>query len=85
MIKAGDIMTFMQLMQSHEEIMSDILELPMVKKDKFPDFEGEVKSLGAWGGDFIMAASRRRDQEVRDYFLGKNLPVVFKWKDIVHD
>ena len=23
----------------------------------FPDFPGEIKSLGAWGGDFILAAS----------------------------
>lgn len=31
--------------------MSEILNTPTVKSQKFKDFNGSVKSLGAWGGE----------------------------------
>ncbi len=56
-----------ELMDHHEEIMSLILQTPTVKETLFEDFNGSVKSLGAWGGDFIMA-------------IGENAPEYFKAK-----
>ncbi|MCB0509991.1 MAG: mevalonate kinase, partial [Bacteroidetes bacterium] len=45
------------LFEKHEEIMSKVLRLASINEDKFSDFAGVCKSLGAWGGDFIMALS----------------------------
>jgi len=84
MLNANCLGDFLKLMRLHEETLSDFLGLPMVKKELFPDFQGEIKSLGAWGGDFFMAGTSMSHDETREYFLRKNLPVVFKWDEIVY-
>lgn len=74
---------FMKAVMLHEELMSDVLQMNRVKQEMFPDFTGEIKSLGAWGGDFVLAASPLDYNEVKEYFSSKNLPVVFQWDEIV--
>lgn len=73
---------FCYFIKIHEEIMSNCLEHKRLKS-YFSDFEGEIKSLGAWGGDFFMAATEWDFEKVKNYFEGKGLNVVFKYKDIV--
>ena len=73
---------FGMLMQCHERIISRCIGQEPVQK-RFPDFEGVLKSLGAWGGDFILAATEWSESQVRDYFKGKGLEVFFGYKDIV--
>lgn len=73
---------FCHFIKIHEEIMSKCLEQKRLKK-YFSDFEGEIKSLGAWGGDFFMAATEWDFEKVKNYFEGKGLNVVLKYKDIV--
>jgi len=38
--------------------------------------------LGAWGGDYIMAASAESEAYVRDYFNSKNLNTIFRFDEI---
>lgn len=75
---------FMKIMRKHEEALSKILHQPMVKEKHFPDFNGEVKSLGAWGGDFIMACTTMSPGEVSGYFLKKGYTVIFQWNEIIY-
>ena len=70
------------LMQCHERIIGRCIGQEPVQK-RFPDFEGVMKSLGAWGGDFIMAATEWSESQVKAYFKKKGLEVVFGYKDIV--
>lgn len=84
MLNANTIGDFMKVMLAHEEILSSALGLPKVKEELFADFPGEIKSLGAWGGDFVMAATDMDYVEVKDYFSRKNLKVVFKWDEIIY-
>jgi len=74
---------FRTLMRAHEAVLSQLLGLPMVKQQFFSDFEGEVKSLGAWGGDFVMVASEMPETEIRHYFRSKGMPVVFGYEQLV--
>ncbi|NNL80526.1 MAG: GHMP kinase [Flavobacteriaceae bacterium] len=62
------LVRFQKLMEQHEEIISDILGIKPVSQRLFPDFEGSIKSLGAWGGDFVLVAS---EEDPRDYFRKK--------------
>lgn len=73
---------FCYFIKIHEEIMATCLERKRLRK-YFSDFEGEMKSLGAWGGDFFIAATEWDDRKVKDYFENKGLNVIFKYKDIV--
>ena len=67
----------------HERLISETLGLPRAKDLYFSDFWGEVKSLGAWGGDFVLVTSARSEEETRSYFLGKGLEVVLDWGRMV--
>ena len=73
---------FAMLLQCHERIIARCIGQEPVQK-RFPDFEGVLKSLGAWGGDFILAATEWPENQVREYFKGKGLEVVFGYKEIV--
>lgn len=57
MMSCTSLETFQFLMQSHENIISKIIKKKPVKESLFKDFKGSIKSLGAWGGDFVLAAS----------------------------
>jgi len=80
--KCESLDEFGMLMQCHERIISRCIGQEPVQK-RFPDFEGVLKSLGAWGGDFILAATEWDEKQVREYFKGKGLEVIFGYKEVV--
>ena len=73
---------FAMLMQCHERIIARCIGQEPVQK-RFPDFWGVLKSLGAWGGDFILAATEWDENQVKAYFKEKGLDVVFGYKELV--
>ena len=73
---------FCLLLQCHERIISRCIGQEPVQK-RFPDFSGTLKSLGAWGGDFILAGTEWTENQVKDYFKTKGLEVVFGYRDMV--
>ena len=73
---------FCYFIKVHEEIMERCLDQKRIKK-YYSDFEGEMKSLGAWGGDFFMAATNWDEAKVKKYFENKGNNVIFKYKDII--
>jgi len=78
----SDLQYFNELLVDHERIISGIIDRPRIKETKFPDFWGEIKSLGAWGGDFILATSDRGTEETQAYFNQKGLNVFFKYEEL---
>lgn len=73
---------FCYYMKKHEEIIAFCISQTKIK-DFFPDFQGEMKSLGAWGGDFFLAATSSDYEYVRHYFENKGLNTIIKYQDIV--
>ncbi len=73
---------FAMLMQCHERIIARCIGQEPIQK-RFPDFEGVLKSLGAWGGDFILAATEWPENQVTEYFKKHGLEVVFGYKKMV--
>ena len=80
--KCESLDEFGLLMQCHERIIARCIGQEPVQK-RFPDFEGVLKSLGAWGGDFILAATEWPENQVKEYFKTKGLEVVFGYKEMV--
>lgn len=75
---------FNLLIRLHEEIISKVIGRISLKPEYFGDFKGEVKSLGAWGGDFFLVSTNKLTfDEVRKYFENKGLMTVFKWDDLI--
>lgn len=77
----NELECFSELMMIHEHKISDFLEIPTVKEKFFTDCPVFVKSLGAWGGDFVMSA---KFDGYKDYFWGKGFNVVFQWSGIIN-
>lgn len=71
---------FNLLLREHEMITGDFLgELP-IQERLFADFNGQIKSLGAWGGDFILASG---DQQTSSFFEDKGFKTVIAYKDFI--
>jgi mevalonate kinase len=68
------------LLDHHEIILSDILELETVKERLFPDFKGTIKSLGAWGGDFVMVLSKENPTH---YFTSKGYDTILTYEEMI--
>ena len=67
-------------MQKHENLISNILMMQTVQEMNFSDYEGVVKSLGAWGGGFVLATSRENPSE---YFISKGFPTILTYKEMI--
>ena len=80
MITATSLDVFNKTIDKHEEIMSAVLGYPTVKELYFSDYKGAVKSLGAWGGDFILATGDTQD---RVYFADKGFSVIHELESLI--
>ncbi len=67
-IQADTLQQWEAAMNEHEHLISAILEQETIKEKLFPMYPNSIKSLGAWGGDFIMATGTKEDS---NYFLEK--------------
>ncbi|WP_136151435.1 GYDIA family GHMP kinase [Flavobacterium sangjuense] len=79
-IEAKTSKEFGSALQNHEIELSTILELPTVKEALFPDFDGVIKSLGAWGGDFVMSISKENPTA---YFKEKGFEIVIPYSEMI--
>ncbi len=83
MVACSQLDKFQELMTEHEEIISKILGQDPVQQKHFDYFDGCIKSLGAWGGDFIMVATHQPKSYVLDYFGRKNMRIIYRYNDLV--
>ena len=74
---------FEDLVNQHENIIAEQLKMPKVKDSLFADYWGAVKSLGAWGGDFVMLTNNRNVDELKAYLKEKNISIVFGWDELI--
>jgi len=79
-INAKTISEFVRAVEKHEIHLSNILETRTIKEIAFPDFNGVVKSLGAWGGDFVMVACK---ESPKDYFISKGYETILTYNEMI--
>ncbi|MBK8624978.1 MAG: GHMP kinase [Saprospiraceae bacterium] len=80
---AGSLSAFNDLIEEHENLIASHTGFAKVKDTHFSDFDGSVKSLGAWGGDFVLATSNKGTEHVKSYFDTKGLGTILPYKDII--
>ncbi|GGG46390.1 hypothetical protein GCM10007332_04900 [Epilithonimonas arachidiradicis] len=80
-VNSQNLEEFSELMTIHEQKLSDFLGIPTVKEKYFQNCPSFVKSLGAWGGDFVLA-SKFGDYE--SYFKKQGFPRIFSWPDLIN-
>lgn len=67
-----DYFEFCLLLELAETETGRLIGQTPVKQTLFPDYHGTVKSLGAWGGDYVLATG----ENTEEYFRSKGYRVV---------
>ena len=79
-ILARSLSEFELLLEIHENLISQAIQLPKVKTKLFQDYPHSIKSLGGWGGDFILATGNPDNKE---YFKSKGFSTIIDYKDLI--
>ena len=79
-LQCNSIEAYDELIESHELIISKLISKPTIKETLFKDFNGSIKSLGAWGGDMIMATSH---SDPNRYFKEKGYSTIFRYEELL--
>ena len=84
-INIADIDEFNELLKEHDSILSHLLgEIP-VNDSIFKGLPGYVKSLGAWGGDFVMITWQDDAGKLFSLLKQKGLDTVFPYDKIIYN
>jgi mevalonate kinase len=75
-----NLQNFQELMLEHEEIIGHIIGMTPLQKRLFTDYNGAVKSLGAWGGDFVLACG---DATTPNYFANKGYATCLHYDSLI--
>jgi mevalonate kinase len=79
-LNCTNLYDFEKLLFEHEQIVSKTIQLKTVQETFFADYFGQTKSLGAWGGDFILATG---NHDSHKYFNEKGFHTVIPYKDLI--
>lgn len=77
---AETITTFEKLIIEHEKIISKTINITPIKEQFFSDYFGQIKSLGAWEGDFILVTGNKHTS---NYFENKGFNTVIPFNDMI--
>jgi len=80
MVNCKSLSEFEKLINKHESIISNLIQQETIKSRLFHDFNGCVKSLGAWGGDFVLVTS---NTDPTDYFNSKGFDTILPYDAMV--
>ncbi|MGB1077098.1 MAG: GYDIA family GHMP kinase [Bdellovibrionales bacterium] len=82
-LSAQTLEEFETIIEEHEQLIGNALQFPCVKETLFSDYWGQVKSLGAWGGDFVLVTSNKGTEETLAYFQERGYQTILKYKEMV--
>ena len=82
-LQTTDIVEFESLLTAHEEVIAQLMGYEKVKDLLFPDYNGVVKSLGAWGGDFALITYDGDFEIVKEYFSQKGYETLIPYHELI--
>lgn len=83
LISTQHMQEFEDLMMAHEKLMAAVLQQPTVQSQLFADFDGVVKSLGGWGGDFVLVSSILSKPDLVSEMSRRAFPIVYDYDSLV--
>jgi mevalonate kinase len=81
-LEADHLDAFETYIIQHESVTSEFINRKCVKEKLFHDFLGEMKSLGAWGGDFILVTWQGKPEDLYAYFSSKGFHIIFRYDQL---
>lgn len=79
-IDCNSLTSFEKLLEEHEKIISTVLEILPIKKRLFPDYPFAIKSLGGWGGDFVLVVGGKDEH---NFFSEKGFQTIVPYCEMV--
>lgn len=80
LITSDSFSEFQKLIIKHESIISKVINQPTITSKYFNDFNGAIKSLGAWGGDFMLVCS---ETNPTSYFVEKGFHTIIPYNEMI--
>lgn len=80
MLSCTTLVNFEALVEEHERLISILINTPTVKASLFADYQGSIKSLGAWGGDFILVTGKEKELA---YFIEKGYTTIIPYAKMI--
>jgi len=74
-----ELSEFEAFLIQHENLISKLLNQKTIKEELFNEYKGAIKSLGAWGGDFILAIG---DDTSLGYFKEKGFTTIIPYREM---
>ena len=80
-LTTNNLKEFEKYLNKHELIISNLIGTDTVKDRLFKDYhKGVIKSLGAWGGDFVLATGTKLNMQ---YFEKKGYKIIFNYSELI--
>jgi len=84
LLTTSNISEFNHIIKKHEMLTAKTIELSRAKNLYFSDYSfGEIKSLGAWGGDFILVSSNTSKEKTINYFYQKDFFICIPYNEML--
>ena len=80
LINCNSLSSFEELLETHERIIANLIKSPTIKEQLFPDYTETIKSLGGWGGDFILATGSEKE---KTYFKNKGYVTIIPFSEMI--
>jgi mevalonate kinase len=81
LIACENLTEFESILERHEAIISHVLQRNSIKETQFQLYQkGVIKSLGAWGGDFVMVTGTDGDM---DYFRERGFSIILSYEEMI--
>ena len=81
-VNCKDLNQFENLIVEHENIIASATSQEPIHQSVFSAYcQGKIKSLGAWGGDFILVTSKNNDLS---FFKNKGYNTILKLSELVY-
>ena len=78
LLQRSTLEVFESLITEHENLIGKLIQQAPLKTTHFSDYNGAIKSLGAWGGDFFLASGNEQQ-----YFKEKGYNTIIPFKEMV--
>lgn len=82
-IEIKSLDAFENWIKAHEAHLAGYLGQECVKETSFHDYWGEIKSLGAWGGDLVLATSKKSKEDTQSYFTAKGYEKIIPYSELI--
>lgn len=79
-IGCNTLLELESLIEQHESLISSVIKLKPIKELLFKDYPGAIKSLGAWGGDFILVTGENSKMK---YFRDKGYDTIIPFNKMI--